>query len=91
MKRLFLSIMLIAAHYACYAQSHPKVDSLFTYLKEIGVVNACEYNNIRQFGLMKSFGISCDVVPGIDKMSSFELPDGSKMPDDELQKEKNTV
>lgn len=91
MKRLFLSIMLIVAHYACYAQSHPKVDSLFTYLKEIGVVNACEYNNIRQFGLMKSFGISCDVVPGIDKMSSFELPDGSKMPDDELQKEKNKV
>jgi hypothetical protein len=81
----------MATQHVCYGQSHPKVDSLFNYLKEIGVVNACEYNNIRQFGLMKSFGISCDVVPGIDKVSSYELPDGTKMPDDELQKEKNKM
>ena len=73
MKQFVFFIMLITAQSVCYAQSHPKVDSLFHYLKEIGVVNACEYNNFRQYGLLMSFGISCDVVPGIDKMSSYEL------------------
>ena len=91
MKQFVFFIMLITAQSVCYAQSHPKVDSLFHYLKEIGVVNACEYNNFRQYGLLMSFGISCDVVPGIDKMSSYELADGTKMSDEDLLKEKNKV
>ena len=81
----------MTAQSVCYAQSHPKVDSLFSYLKEIGMVKACEYNNFRQYGLLKRFSISQNVVPGIEKLESFVMPDGSNMSAEQLQMEKRKI
>lgn len=91
MKKFIIFIMLMTAQSVCYAQSHPKVDSLFCYLKEIGMVKACEYNNFRQYGLLKRFSISQNVVPGIEKLESFVMPDGSNMSADQLQMEKRKI
>ena len=91
MKKFIIFIMLMIAQSVCYAQSHPKVDSLFSYLKEIGMVKACEYNNFRQYGLLKRFSISQNVVPGIEKLESFVMPDGSNMSAEQLQMEKRKI
>ena len=91
MKQLFLYIMLMASQGVCYGQSHPKVDSLFCYLKDMGMVKACEYNNFRQYGLLKRFSISQDVVPGIERLESFRMPDGSDMTAEQLQMEKKKI
>ena len=85
MKQFIFFIMLLTAQSVCYAQSHPKVDSLFSYLKEIGMVKACEYNNFRQYGLLKRFSISQNVVPGIEKQESYVMPDGSNMSAEQLR------
>lgn len=91
MKKYWLLIMLLTAQCVSYAQSHPKVDSLFTYLKEIGLAKACEYNNFRQYGLLKRFSIGQDVVPGIEKLESYVMPDGSNMSAEQLQLEKKKI
>ena len=91
MKQFIFFIMLLTAQSVCYAQSHPKVDSLFSYLKEIGMVKACEYNNFRQYGLLKRFSISQNVVPGIEKQESYVMPDGSNMSAEQLQMEKKKI
>lgn len=55
------------------------------------MVKACEYNNFRQYGLLKRFSISQNVVPGIEKLESFVMPDGSNMFAEQLQMEKRKI
>ena len=79
MKKFIIFIMLMIAQSVCYAQSHPKVDSLFSYLKEIGMVKACDLimNPIKQAydqHVMKIFrGKAQFLVSGLDGASAAVL------------------
>ena len=55
MKRLFLFIILATAQIVCLAQTNPKIESLYAYLKAKGVVKSYTLRNTESGGLRKSF------------------------------------
>lgn len=56
MRRIFILMILAAAHLGCYAQTNPKIEALYAYLKAQGIVHSCQLSNTYQGnGLRKRF------------------------------------
>ena len=53
MKRIFILMILAAAHLACFAQTNPKIEALYAYLKAQGVSKSYKLTNIDGDGLRK--------------------------------------
>lgn len=61
MRRTFILIILAAAHLVCSAQTNPKIEALYAYLKAQGIVHSYELNNTYGNGLRKRFEVSLDM------------------------------
>ena len=83
MKRLFLYIILLAAQLTCLAQTNPKVDSLYAYLKAKGFVKYYTLCNKGNEPLKKEFHIS---MPLHDDNPSPILRNGKRIPEAQERK-----
>lgn len=70
MRRIFILIILAAAHLACSAQTNPKIEALYAYLKAQGIVHSCQLSNTYGNGLRKRFEVSLDLYDE----SRFDAP-----------------
>lgn len=57
MRRIFILMILAAAHLACSAQTNPKIEALYDYLKAQGITQSYRLSNIDGDGLRKHFGV----------------------------------
>ena len=63
-------MILAAAHLGCSAQTNPKIEALYAYLKAQGIVHSYELSNTYGNGLRKRFEISLDIYD----VSRFDAP-----------------
>lgn len=61
MRRIFILMILVAAHLSCSAQTNPKIEALYAYLKAQGIVHSYELSNTYGNGLRKRFEVSLDL------------------------------
>ena len=61
MRRIFILMILAAAHLGCFAQTNPKIEALYAYLKAQGIVHSYELSNTYGNGLRKRFEVSLDL------------------------------
>lgn len=74
MKRIFFLIILAAAHLASSAQTNPKIERLYNYLKDQGITKSYRLGNIDGNGLRKRF----DVYLNLYDESLFIEPQSSQ-------------
>ena len=61
MRRIFILIILAATQLSVSAQTNPKIEALYAYLKAQGVVHSCKLTNTYGNGLRKRFEVSLDM------------------------------
>lgn len=61
MKRLFILTILAAAQLVCSAQSNPKIEALYAYLKAQGITRSYSLSNIDGDGLRKRFDATLEL------------------------------
>ncbi|MBQ0021092.1 MAG: hypothetical protein KBT39_11305 [Bacteroidales bacterium] len=61
MKRLFILLILAAAHLICNAQANPKIEALYAYLKAQGIVHSYTVTNTNSYGLRKRFVVDLEL------------------------------
>lgn len=70
MRRVFILIIFAATQLAVSAQTNPKIEALYAYLKAQGIVHSCQLSNTYGNGLRKRFEVSLDMYDE----SRFDAP-----------------